>query len=208
MTAKSSSRRPSPALILASASPGRAELLRSAGFRFRQIAAGIPEPPRPSHLTIRTYLLTLATAKANTIAQHHPRAFIIGADTVLEFDGALIGKPAHAASAFTMLRRLRGRPHRIWTAVCLIGPTSDDGSRRIHRFVDKAQVTLRAWSDAQLRRYIRTERPFFCAGAYAVQGGGLALVQAIRGDIATVIGLPIDTVTRHLIELGHPGPAR
>jgi septum formation protein len=207
MVSKPSSRRQSPTLILASASPGRAELLRTAGFRFRQIPAGIPEPPRPPQLSIRTYLLNLAGAKAQAIAQLHPQAFVIGADTVLEFDGALIGKPAHAAAAYTMLRRLRCKPHKIWTAVCLIGPTPSDGSRRpSRRFIDTAQVILRSWSDTQLHHYIRTARPFFCAGAYAVQGEGLSLVQSIRGDIATVIGLPLDAVTRGLLELGHPGP--
>jgi septum formation protein len=193
-------------LILASASPGRAELLRSAGFRFRQIPAGIPEPPRPQHLSIRTYLLNLAKAKALTVAQHHPQAFVIGADTVLEFKGQLIGKAANAAIALTLLRRLRGRSHRIWTAVCVVGPTPAGGPRPVRQIVDTAQVTLRPWSDTQLRHYIRTARPFFCAGAYAVQGGGSALVRSIRGDIGTVIGLPIDKVSRRLIELGHTGP--
>ena len=207
MTPKPSSRRPSPTLILASASPGRAELLRAAGFRFRQIPAGIPEPPRPSHLTIRSYLLNLAVAKAQAIAHLHPQAFVIGADTVLEFNGTLIGKPAHSADAFTMLRRLRGQPHRIWTAVCLVGSTAAKGSRPVLRFVNTAQVTLRAWSDTQLHHYIQTARPFFCAGAYAVQGEGLALVRSIRGDISTVIGLPLDAVTCGLLELGHPGPS-
>ena len=193
-------------LILASASPGRAELLRSAGYRFRQIPADIPEPPRPAQLSIRAYLLNLAAAKARTVAQHHPQSFVIAADTVLEFNGQLIGKPAQAAAALAMLRLLCGHTHRIWTAVCLLAPTPNAGSRPLRRFVDTARVTLRPWSDTQLRHYIRAAGPFYCAGAYAVQGEGLALVRSIRGDLGTVIGLPVEMVTRHLLELGHPGP--
>ena len=198
---------PRPPLILASASPGRAELLRSAGFRFRQIPAGIPEPPRPALLSIRAYLLSLATAKARAVAQNHPHAWVVAADTVLEFKGKLIGKPVDDAAALTMLRRLRGQTHRIWTAVCLLAPNPGGGPRPSRRFVDTARVTLRPWSDAQLRRYIRTARPFFCAGAYAVQGEGLALVRSIRGDLGTVIGLPLEPVMSHLLELGCPEPA-
>lgn len=195
-------------LILASASPGRAGLLRAAGFRFRQIPSTLPEPPRPPHLSIRTYLLKLAAAKAQAVAAGYPTAFVLGADTVLEFEGQIIGKAPDADQALSLLRRLRGKTHRIWTAVCLIGPTPPAGRRPIRRWIDTADVTLRAWSDAQIRRYIHTARPFFCAGAYAVQADGLALVRTIRGDLGTVIGLPLDSVARHLDSLGFARPAQ
>lgn len=207
-TAASTPRDPAALLILASASPGRAGLLRAAGFRFRQIPSALPEPPRPPHLSIRAYLLKLAAAKAQAVASDYPAAFVIGADTVLEFEGRIIGKAPDADQALALLRRLRGKTHRIWTAVCLVGPTPPAGRRPIRRWIDTADVTLRAWSDAQIRRYIRTARPFFCAGAYAVQADGLALVRTIRGDLGTVIGLPLDSVARHLEILGFPRPTQ
>ncbi len=194
---------PTP-LILASASPGRAGLLRAAGFRFRQIPSAIPEPPRPAHQPIRRYLLDLAAAKARAVARRYPRHFVVGADTVLEFKGRLLGKAADPREALALLQELRGQSHRIWTAVCLIAPTPARGTRPLLRFIDAAEVALRAWSDSQLRRYIQTARPFYCAGAYAVQDEGLALVRSIRGDIGTVIGLPIDRVAHNLVRLGYP----
>lgn len=191
------------ALILASASKARADLLRAAGYRFRQIPAGIAEPPPLPGVESETYLLDLATAKARTVAARFPRAFIIGADTALLFKGNVLGKAAGQEEAVAMLRQLAGRTHRITTAVCVLAPARRTShSRTTVRGVVSAEVTLRPWNDARIRRYVRAVKPFDCAGAYAVQGGGGAIIERIDGDLSTVVGLPLGFVERALRRLG------
>jgi septum formation protein len=188
-------------LLLASASAARAELLRAAGFCFRQIAAGVAEPPLPPGAMFRRHLANLARSKALAVAARYPRAFVIGADTALELDGELLGKPADLRAAHAMLRKLAGRAHSITTAICVVAPRRSAGCRVCLTAVDSARVALRAWPEPLLRRYLRRARPFHCAGAYAVQGAGSALIRRIDGDLGTVIGLPLDLVVRLLRRL-------
>ena len=187
-------------LILASQSAGRAALLKAAGYRFRQIPSNIhePEPPEGTHL--ERYVLELAILKAETVARAHPRAIVIGADTALILGQHVIGKPDSLAGARRMLAILGGRTHRISSAACIIFPaTQGSGKRRVVKAVETAHVILRKWSPGRIRAHVALTRPLSWAGAYAVQDPlSVAIVERIKGDLATVIGLPMRTLEASL----------
>ncbi len=192
-------------LILASQSTARAALLTAAGYVFIQETSGFPEPPAAPGQAWETHLQALAAAKAGAVAARHSKDWVLGADTALWFDGACLGKAAGAAAAEAMLIRLAGRKHAIATAVCLIAPAVKSSVARARRLgIARATIELRPWSPAQIRRYVSAVRPFDCAGAYALQGGGASIVAALHGDPSTVIGLPLTLVERLLRESGFP----
>jgi len=192
-----------PILILASASPARAQLLSACGHVFRQQASGAPEPRRRRGQSVRRYVLALARRKAEAAAKMHPGAFVLGADTVAHIGPRILGKAGSAALAMGTLSRLAGKTHRICTGVCVIAPLGSSGKRRILAGVDEAAVTIRRLSDAERRAYIRAIEPFNCAGAYALQGGGAAIIRCLRGDPSTVVGLPMELVSRLLRRAGY-----
>ncbi len=179
-------------LILASQSKGRAALLKAAGYRFQQIPSRIEEPPPSASMPLEHYVLELAVLKAKAIAEKHPNAIVIGADTALILGRNVIGKPGTLAAARRMLALLGGRKHRISSAVCIIFPKRTPGGKaRILKAVDTAHVTLRKWTPARIRTHVALTRPLSWAGAYAVQDPfSAAIIERIDGDLATVIGLP------------------
>jgi len=180
-------------LILASQSSGRAALLKAAGYRFRTIPSRIDEPEPVSGAHLERHVLELAILKARAVAVRHPDAIVIGADTALIFDRHIIGKPDSLDDACLMLKKLRGRKHRISSAACIIFPEHvKGGKRRMSMLVDTATVTLRKWSAERIRAHVALTRPLSWAGAYAVQDSySVAIVERIDGDLATVIGLPL-----------------
>ncbi len=189
-------------LILASQSQGRAALLRAAGYRFRQIPSHIDEPAPHDGAHLDRHVVELALLKAQAVAIHYPRALVIGADTALIFGRKIIGKPNTLADAVRMLTGLAGRTHRISSAACVIFPETKQGTRRVVTLVDTASVTLRRWPLARLRRHVALTRPLTWAGAYAVQDPhSAAIVARIQGDLATVIGLPMQGLDRILTRL-------
>lgn len=187
-------------LILASHSAGRAALLRAAGYRFRQIPSDIHEPDAPHGAHLERYVMGLACAKAAAVADRFPDAIVIGADTALIFHRTVIGKPRSIGEAAAILTRLSGHTHRISSAACVISPPSvRGGRRRIARLIDTAFVTFHAWPEARIRRFAALTRPLSWAGAYAVQDPhSAAIVRCIRGDLSTVIGLPLAGLDREL----------
>lgn len=193
--------RPGTRLILASQSAGRARILRGAGYRFRQVASHADETI-PLSLGLEDAVQELARRKAEAVAGRFPDCWVLGSDTALDLDGRVIGKARDLADASRMLRRLCGRTHRISTAICVIAPATPRGCRRMRAGVDTARVTLRAWKSDQIRRYVRAVRPLACAGAYAVQEDGAAIVERMDGDPSTVIGLPVSLLDRFLRQLG------
>lgn len=184
-------------LILASASPGRAELLRAAGFSFEQKPTGVHEPDPPAGADPAAHARLLARLKAETAAVHHPESLVLAADTVIFCGGRFLGKPEDAAGAVEMLAFLGGRAHTIVSALCL-ALARPGHETRFESGEDTALVTLRAWPRERLAAHVAEVKPFFCAGAYAVQGGGASIVARIDGDPATVIGLPLDLLDRLL----------
>ena len=183
---------PQVRLILASASPRRAELLRQAGYDFTVDPADLDESVLPDEAA-EAYVLRVAREKAFHVAGRQPRgAVVLGADTTVVVDGEILGKPADRDDAARMLRRLSGREHAVVTAVAVIA----SGIER------SEVVTTRVWMialrDDQIEWYVETGEPDGKAGAYAIQGRAARFIDRIDGSWSNVVGLPIATVARLL----------
>jgi septum formation protein len=179
---------PPAELILASASPRRRQLLGDAGIAFRVIPSSVPEVPEPGEAAA-VFAARVATAKARAVASAHPDAWVLGADTVVTIGGAILGKPADAAGAAIMLRRLSGEDHTVLTAVSLVAP-----SGTIEAITVATAIRFRGLSDAEIQRYAASGEPLDKAGAYAIQGGARGFVAALDGSYTNVVGLPLDEV--------------
>jgi septum formation protein len=171
-------------VVLASGSPRRRELLEILGLRFDVRPAADEETPRPDEEPA-AFAVRAARAKAELVAKGHPRLPVLGSDTVVEIDGGVLGKPVSTTEARAMLRLLSGRTHRVHTALALV----IDG--RCRSILDTAEVRFRALDDHTIDWYVSTTEPMDKAGAYAVQGAGGLLVEAVNGSPQTVVGLPI-----------------
>jgi septum formation protein len=192
---------PPTKLILASASPRRAQILREAGIRHEIARAKIDESPRRGE-TARTMTRRLARAKARAVAQtlekKRSHAIVIGADTIVEIDGHLLGKPKSPQAARDMLRKLSGKTHRVVTSVAAIrlADRAEKIATRSTR-VHFAPLTAREIAD-----YVATREPLGKAGAYAIQGRGGRFIDRIEGCYFNVVGLPLALLYRVLIDLG------
>jgi len=176
-----------PRLILASASPRRRELLTQAGYAFTVKAADIDESLR-SDESPAEYVRRLAEEKALAVLAKHPAAdslIVLGADTTVVLDNAILGKPADAADAKHMLRRLSGHTHQVLTGIAAatrFGVTSA---------VETTDVTFAEIPDAELDAYCATPEPLDKAGAYGIQGYAARWIPSIDGCYFNVMGLPI-----------------
>lgn len=192
-------RPPTPPLLLASASPRRAELLRAAGFSFAVDSVDLDETPRPGEAA-EPYVRRLADAKARAVAARHPAAMVLGADTTVVADGVILGKPADAAEAAAMLRRLQGRAHQVLTGVALVC----GGWSRVA--VATTTVWFAAMDEPAIAAYVATGEPMDKAGAYGVQGLASRYVTRIDGSYTNVVGLPVALV--HALLAEYPRPPR
>lgn len=187
-----------PEIVLASRSPRRKELMAAAGLEFRAVAADIEEIPRPGE-TPEAFAERAAREKAETVAARLPNRaggrIVVGSDTVVAIDGAILGKPADAAEAAAMLRRLSGRSHRVLTGLCILR-----GPGRLRTQVVETQVDFRALRESDIARYVATGEPMDKAGAYAIQGGAAHMVAAVRGSYTNVVGLPVAELVGLLAE--------
>jgi septum formation protein len=181
-----------PRLILASNSQARAELLQAAGIVFDQRPTHIPEPRPRRGERFETYLSRLARLKAEAAAARAgTQDWVLAADTAIRFRSRILGKPGTAARARRMLAELQGRTHLLVTAVCVLGPAGHGGVRPRLEGRDSVRVTLRRLTPAAIRAYVATVQPLACAGAYALQGRGAAILKDLQGDPSTVVGLPL-----------------
>lgn len=180
-------------IILASASPRRADLLREAGFEPEIIPATVEEIA-PLHLTPGEMTLFNARAKAHAVARLHPGATVIGADTLVSIDGRVLGKPRVGDEAFQMLRTLAGRTHDVLTGVCIVRPR---GSGECS-FIEASHVTFRPLTDPEIRRYTTLVHTLDKAGAYAAQEDPMGIIARIDGSRTNVIGLPMEAVLEAL----------
>jgi len=180
-------------LVLASASPRRQELLRSAGISFEVQPADIPENALPGEAA-KDCAERLARDKALAVARQRPRDFVLGADTVVVVDGQLLGKPTDAADAARMLRLLSGREHQVITGVCLV--VSGQPSVASETTV----VTMSEITEKDIADYVASGEPMDKAGAYAIQGLASRWIPRIDGDYSNVVGLPVALVLRMLRE--------
>ncbi len=185
-----------PRLILASASPRRAELLTRLGLTFEVIPADIPEEWTGGE-TPESHTERLSMEKALQVAGAHPEALVIGGDTVVVRDGDVLGKPQGEAEAVEMLTSLSGRSHTVVTGLAVVFP---GGMVRSGHLATK--VTFRRFGEEVARAYVLTGEPLDKAGSYGIQGLGSALVKEIKGDYHTVMGLPLPLLLDLLREGG------
>ena len=192
-----------PRLILASTSPRRRELLGLLGLPFEVVPSGYDEAAlAPGSLTPPGYVTALARGKAEEVAARtEGDALVIGADTTVILDGDTLNKPADAADAARMLRRLSGRTHQVYTGLCLVPVTAGvPGTPRTdHAVTDVSFDTL---SDAVIAAYVATGEPLDKAGAYGIQGRALSFIPRISGDYFNVVGLPVFLLCRMLPQFG------
>jgi septum formation protein len=211
-------------LILASASPRRQELLRSARIPFVAQAADIEERVREGELP-RDCAERLGREKALAVSRTRPADYVLGADTIVVVDGNILGKPRDAGDAERMLRLLSGRVHEVITGVCLavargqrpgasksktqampgLGGGDEQlttNGRQLATGSETTLVTMNELSEADIREYVATGEPMDKAGAYAIQGIASRWIPRIEGDYSNVVGLPVALVYRMLLEQG------
>jgi len=183
-------------LILASASPRRRELLALTGLAFQVAPAQVDETPLPDE-SPEAFVRRISWDKAETVAGQRSPGMVVAADTIVVDEGRILGKPADAAEARQMLQALRGRSHRVLTAVSVIDPRSGN------RLPDLActDVPMREYGDQEIEGYIASGDPFDKAGAYAIQHAGFRPVNGLRGCYANVMGLPLCHLARTLRRL-------
>jgi len=184
-------------LILASASPRRADLLHRAGFRFEVLPASVEELPAVPG-TAPDVALRNAERKADFMAASHPESTVIGADTVVELDGMILGKPADPDDALRILMLLSGKRHNVLTGVCI-----RNASRNIRIiFTDCTGVWFRPFDIDTAKLYMSRVNVLDKAGAYGIQEQGDMLVERIDGLFSNIVGLPVERVAESLRLIG------
>ena len=190
-------------LILASSSPRRAELLRGAGIAF-EVCAPQVEEVRQTNESVEKMVARFAEAKARAVAQsvgENNRAIIVGADTAVELDGAIFGKPRDAVDAREMLSYLSGRTHCVLTGIFVL--RLPDGATRAE--VERTSVTFAPLDPSEIEAYITSGEPFDKAGGYAIQGRAGRYIPRIDGCYFNVVGLPLARLHALLGELDWRG---
>lgn len=187
-------------LVLASASPRRVELLGRLGIPFEVVPAHAEELEQhaegPAALVLHN-----AEMKAAAIAAQFPDRWILGSDTTVALDGKIYCKPIDMAEAQRMLAELSGRTHVVYTAVCL----RHAASQQRQSFCESAKVTFKALSAADIEAYTRLVNPLDKAGAYGIQAHREHIIANVEGEVETVMGLPLQAVSRCLDEIGFCG---
>ena len=171
-------------IILASASPRRKEILELADLEFDVM------PSDAQEITTKTapneVVMELASIKAKDIYEKSEKqSMIVGADTVVAYQGQILGKPTDEADAKRMLTMLSGQTHEVYTGVCVI----EDGKTKT--FYEETKVTFYEISDEQIDYYIKTGEPMDKAGSYGIQGKAAVFIKGIEGDYYNVVGFPI-----------------
>ncbi|KUJ71923.1 nucleoside triphosphate pyrophosphatase [Thiomicrospira sp. WB1] len=184
-------------VYLASASPRRGELLEQLGLTYETVQAPIEEVALPGE-SAESYVRRMAIEKALNGFQKLPgaRIWVIGGDTLIRVEGAVLEKPKHEREARNMLRRLGGRSHEVLSAVALV----HDGA--VFSAVNQSRVQLREISDQECRDYWLTGEPQDKAGGYAIQGQGARFVERLDGSYSGVMGLPLFELDQLLRESG------
>lgn len=185
-------------LILASNSPRRQQLLALCGVRFSVLVADVDESQRPGEAP-GDYVLRLAEMKARKVAEKAGAGkVIVAADTAVVDAGEILGKPVDEQDAVRMLKRLRGHTHQVYTGLALLRVS--DG--RLVTDLTVTEVPMRAYSDEEIKAYVRTGDPLDKAGAYGIQHPGFQPVENLHGCFASVMGLPLCRLTWLLQEFG------
>jgi septum formation protein len=181
-------------IILASASPRRKQLMAEAGYKFTTVCPDIDESAFAAEAKNPCeYAKRLALAKARSVAEKHPQSLVIGADTVADFEGQIIGKPADAKEAEEITRKLFSQPHKVITAVAIVRVV--DGTEIVES--DSTTVYPRKLTDEQIAEHIRGGSWRGKAGAYAIKDED-EFVERIEGSLTNVMGLPMELLRRML----------
>ena len=173
-------------LILASASPRRADLLRMLGLSFDIVPSRVSEDLNPP-LGPADHVLEIARRKVRAVAQQYRKEIVLGADTVVALEDEILEKPQDRDHAAQMLARLSGKTHRVFTGVTL----TDTATGKTLSDVAVTGVTIRPLSSEDIQRYVATEEPLDKAGAYAAQGRAAVFVESVSGCFYNVVGLPL-----------------
>ncbi len=189
-------------LILASASPRRQELLSELGLPFTVVPADIDERHHAGE-TPHDYAMRMSRTKAQHVAQQHPDAWVLGADTIVTIDKRILGKPQDKADAEAMLSSLSGRVHTVLTSLALVHHRRD----KMAVEAVSTRVHFCPLSAAEIAAYLATEEPFDKAGAYAIQGHAGAFVDTFEGCYTNVVGLPVQR-TADMLEAAGFSPHR
>ena len=188
-----------PSLILASASPRRAELLRQLAPQF-QIIPGQAEEIQPEHLSPHEICQLNACRKARATASACPEALVLGADTLVCLGRELFGKPRDLLHAEQMLAQLAGRTHEVVTGVCLM----HQRAQRLKLFAVTTIVKFRPLNSAEIRDYLAAINPLDKAGAYAIQEHGAMIIEEIAGSFSNVVGLPLERLEEEFDQWDKP----
>lgn len=183
-------------IILASASPRRAQLLRQVGLDFQIIVSDAEEVI--TDLPPAEFVKSTAFQKARIVSKAVPEGVIIAADTVVVIDGKIVGKPADAQEARKILYSLSGRQHKVYTGLCII----DMPSGHYYLGNECTKVYFRQLDEIEINAYIETGEPYDKAGAYGIQGKGAVLVERIEGCYFNVVGLPLSLLHQAMVEFG------
>lgn len=184
-------------IVLASASPRRAELLKQIGLSFQVRPADIDETPGAGEPAFH-YVERLACGKALAVQALEQDAIVIGSDTAVVLEGRILGKPLDRRDAADMLRQLSGKTHQVMTAVAI---ASADGCESRVAVTD---VRFRRISGEETEAYVATGEPMDKAGGYGIQGRGGIFVEELRGSYSAVVGLPLQETAELLAAAGHP----
>lgn len=184
-------------IVLASKSPRRRMLLEQAGFRFSVFESGVDEDSFP-WTEPALYTKTLATAKAEYVAERFPESWVIGADTIVVLGEEVLGKPRSIEEARDMITRLGGTTHKVYTGFAVVCEKAG------HRHAEsvETEVTFKPLSARDIEWYIHTDEPYDKAGGYAIQGLGTLLVSRVNGSYTNVVGLPVCELVSHLVSSG------
>ena len=183
--------------ILASASPRRKQLLAEAGYRFTVVPPGIDESAFAAEgINACEYVERLALAKAKNVAEKYPDSLVIGADTVVDFMGEIIGKPADAKEAEQITKKLFSRPHKVITGIAIV--KMSDGVELSES--DTTTIHPKRLTSEQIAKHIKSESWRDKAGAYAIKESGDEFIERIQGSLTNVIGLPMELLGRLLIK--------
>jgi septum formation protein len=182
-------------IILASASPRRRELFAKAGYKFTVVVPDVDESAFSSEgVDACEYAKELALAKAKKVAEKFPDYLVIGADTVVDSDGQIIGKPADAKDAKRIIKKLFSRPHKVITGVAVV--RLSDGTEIVES--DTTIVYPKKMTEEQIERHIKSRTWEDKAGAYAIQETGDEFVEKTEGSLTNVMGMPMELLQRLL----------
>ncbi|KAJ1354607.1 hypothetical protein KIN20_011597 [Parelaphostrongylus tenuis] len=189
-------------VVLASQSPNRLKLMHQIGIKNLVVKVPDFEENLPKSLPVREFVEQTAVGKLHAVYAEMERNkehfdIIVACDTVIYFDGEIIGKPVDAEDAFVTLKRFRGRQHTVYSGVAMAFANGDE-----EVFSEETRVEFGDYSDRIIKQYVESGEPLRCAGSYAIQGYGAVFVRAVHGCFSNVVGLPIYRIHSALMSKG------